>query len=88
MTDKEWICLACLLVAIVLVSGLTVAMLKIADTLTRIARGLGWCEERLRDINDLQRQTANAVSSESKILYEAMFKNAEITIHRNGMEEN
>ena len=87
MTDKGWICLACLLVVIVLVWGM-VALWRISSNLTWIAKRLGETNTKLQEIYYAQSRAASTIADEIDDVYRMMFSDAEVTIRRNGIEED
>lgn len=86
MTDKEWICLTCLLVVIVLVWGM-VALWRISSNLTRISKLLDVTNDKLQYIYYAQKETGCNVSMAIKGVYETIFTGADVTIRRNDIEE-
>ncbi len=93
MTEKGLIYLACLLVVIALMLGM-VALWRIGSNITRIAKRLIETNDKLQDIYLAQKHTGLAISSDIKgvseavhNVYDSMFNNAEVTISRNGIEE-
>ena len=94
MTDKGWICLAVLLFFIVLVFAM-IALWRISSNLTRISKRLDVTNDKLQSIYLTQRLTMSTISGDIKgvseaihNVYESMFSNAEVTIHRNDIEED
>lgn len=94
MTEKGLIYLACMLVVIVLVSA-TFALWRISSNLRGIATRLIETNDNLQNICFTQARAERTISSDIKSVseathnvYESMFSNAEVTIRRNGIEEN
>lgn len=94
MTDKGWIGLVVLLFFIVLVWSM-VALWRISINLTSIAKQLGETNNKLQDLYCAQKHAESTISSDLKDVseatynvYESMFDNAEVTIRRNGIEED
>lgn len=94
MTEKGLIYLACLLVVIVLVWGMA-ALWSISSNLTKIARQLIEINGSLQNICFAQARAERTISGDIKgvseathNVYESMFSNAEVTIRRNGIEED
>ena len=94
MTDKGWICLAVLLFFIVLAFAM-IALWCISSNLKRIANRLIETNDKLQSIYIAQKHTESTISEAAKgvsesinDVYESMFDNAEVTIHRNGIEED
>ena len=94
MTDKGWICLAVALLFIVLVFAM-IALWRISANLGLIARRLGETNVKLQDLYCAQKHAESTISEAIKgvskatyNVYESMFDNAEVTIWRNGREED
>ena len=94
MTEKGWICLTCLLVVIVLVWGMA-ALWRIGSNLASIAKLLDVTNGELHNLYCAQKHTESTISEAIKgvseatyNVYESMFDNAEVTIRRNGIEED
>ena len=94
MTDKGWICLTVVLFFIVLVLA-TIALWCISSNLTKISKQLGetndklnklyWAQEKIKDSIS---QNVNSVCNALFSVYKYIFANAEVTIRRNGIEED
>lgn len=94
MTDKGWICLAVLLFFIVLAFAM-IALWRISSNLKRIANRLIETNDKFQSIYLAQKHTESTISEAAKgvseaiyNVYESMFDNAEVTIWRNGREED
>lgn len=87
MTDKGWICLAVVLLFIVLVSAMC-ALWRISSNLAKISKLLDVTKDKLQYIYYAQKETGCNVSRAIKGVYETIFAGAEVTIRRNGIEED
>ena len=87
MTDKGWICLAVLLFFIVLVFAM-IALWRISSNLMRISKRLDGRNDKLQSIYLTQRLPMSTISGDIKGVYETIFAGAEVTIHRNDIEED
>lgn len=87
MTDKGWICLAVALFLTILVLSM-IGLWRISSNLTRISKRLDVTNDKLQYIYYAQKETGCNVSRAIKGVYETIFAGAEVTIRRNGIEED
>ena len=87
MTDKGWICLAVVMLFFVLMLAM-IALWRISSNLMRISKRLDVTNDKLQSIYLTQRLTMSTISGDIKGVYETIFAGAEVTIRRNGIEED
>lgn len=87
MTDKGWICLAVVMLFFVLMLAM-IALWRISSNLISIAKQLGETNTKLQEIYYAQSRAASTIADEIDDVYRMMFSDAEVTIRRNGIEED
>ena len=87
MTDKGWICLAVVMLFFVLMLAM-IALWHISNSLAKISKRLDETNDKLQYIYYAQKETGCNVSRAIKGVYETIFAGAEVTIRRNGIEED